>query len=110
MTTDRKIEHVSGSTNVLADLGFEDAAEVSAKVQLALRINRIIEKRHLRQVEAAKLLGITQGNVSALKNYKLDGFSLDRLMRFLNSLDRDVEIRIKRKPRTRAEARTRVVA
>ena len=93
----------------LEDLGIPDAAELSTKVQLAVQINQIIAGRHLKQNQVKDLLGVSQGNVSALINYKLDGFSVERLLRFLNALDRDVEIRVKKKPRTRNAAHITVV-
>jgi predicted XRE-type DNA-binding protein len=94
-----------GSDNVLADLGVEGAEELSIKVQLAVAMNRIIQGRHLKQAEIAALLGISQPRVSGLVNYKLDGFSVERLMHFLTALDRDVEIRIRKKPRSRQDGR-----
>jgi hypothetical protein len=36
-----------------------------------------------------------------LSNYRLDGFSVERLMNFLIALDRDVDIIIRRLPRSR---------
>jgi hypothetical protein len=48
--------------------------------------------------------------VSALANYKLEGFSVERLMHFLNALGRDVEIVIRSKPRSRRAAQTFVTA
>lgn len=99
-----------GTGNVFADLGFADAGERQVKLRLAYAINIIVAKRHLKQIEAAKLLGINQPKVSALTNYKLGGFSVERLMGFLNALDRDVEIVVKRKPRSRKKARISVVA
>ena len=99
-----------GSKNVLADLGIKDAEELSTKVRLAVEIVRIVRARKLRQVEAARRLGIPQPKVSALLNYQLDGFSAERLMQFLTTLDRDVEIRIRRKPSSREEGRIRVYA
>ena len=62
------------------------------------------------QGRAAKLLGVSQPKVSALRHYKLAGFPVERLMTLLTALDRDVEIVIKRKPRSRRTARIRVVA
>ena len=50
-------------------------------------------------------LGINQPKISALANYRLEGFSVERLMRFLNALGRDVEIVIRSKPRSRGAAR-----
>ena len=105
--TSRKVTPAIGTA--LEDLGIADAAELSTKVQLAVQINQIIAGRHLKQNQVKDLLGVSQGNVSALINYKLDGFSVERLLRFLNALDRDVEIRVKKKPRTRDVAQTTVV-
>ena len=84
-----------GSTNVFADLGFADADERQTKTRLALELNGIIKSRKLRQVEAGELLGIPQPKVSALANYRLDGFSVERLMAYLTALNQDVEIIIR---------------
>jgi len=71
------------SGNVFTDLGFADAGERKTKVRLAFAINQILERRRLSQAEAARRLGINQPKVSALVNYRLDGFSVERLMHFL---------------------------
>ncbi len=97
-----------GSGNVFADLGLADAEELEGKAQLACRIGEIIRGRHLTQAEAADVLGATQPIVSNLMNGQLHGFSLERLVRFLNALDRDVEIVVRRRPRSREQGRTRV--
>ena len=99
-----------GTTNVFADLGFADAEERQTKLRLAHAINTILEKKRLLQADAAKVLGINQPKVSALARYKLDGFSVERLMLFLTALDRDVEIVIKKKGSVRKPARITVVA
>jgi predicted XRE-type DNA-binding protein len=99
-----------GSTNVFEDLGYPDAAERQAKVRLAYALNHVLEHRGLTQTAAATLLGLSQPKVSALKNYKLTGFSVERLMTFLNALGKDVEIVIKNKARSRQSARITVVA
>jgi predicted XRE-type DNA-binding protein len=104
--TKHKIEE--GSGNVFADLGLVDAAELETKAQLALRITEIIRGRHLTQAEAADVLGATQPIVSNLLNGRLHGFSLERLVRFLNALDRDVEIVVRRRPRSRSHGETKV--
>ena len=100
----RKLNRVSitrSSGNVFADLKLTDAAEKQTKVRLAVTINEILEEKTLRQEEAAKLLQLNQPKISALANYRLEGFSVERLLRFLNALDRDVEIVIRRKRQTR---------
>ena len=83
------------SANVFADLKLPDADELHAKAQIAYQICRILEERKLTQKAAAHLLGIDQPKISALLRGKLEGFSSDRLFRFLNALDRDIEIVIK---------------
>jgi predicted XRE-type DNA-binding protein len=99
-----------GSGNVFADLGYPDAEERQTKLRLAHAINGVIARRRLTQGAAAEKLGVNQPKVSALANYKLDGFSVERLMTFLTSLDQDVEIVIKRKPRSRTAGRISVFA
>ena len=96
------------SGNVFADLGLKNPEELLAKAELVQRIADIIAERKLTQARAAKLLGIDQPKVSALLRGKLDGFSTDRLFRFLNALGRDVEIVI-RPAKHSHEAETRVV-
>ena len=81
-----------GSANVFADLGLPDAGERQTKTRLALALNRIVKERGLKQVETARLLGVPQPKVSALVNYRLDGFSVEKLMEFIVALGRDVEI------------------
>ena len=99
---------VQSSGNVFDDLGLRDAGEKRTKVRLAVAINQILQARHLSQTAAARLLDINQPKISALANYRLDGFSVERLMRFLNALDCDVEIVIRKKPRSRRAARIAV--
>lgn len=101
---------IRGTGNVFADLGFTDADERQTKLRLALAVNRVIARRKLTQAAAAVKLGVNQPKISALANYKLDGFSVERLMVFLTALDQDVEITIKNKPRSRAAGRIAVVA
>ena len=99
-----------GTGNVFADLGYADSEERQTKLRLAHAINGVIERRRLTQAAAAEKLGVNQPKISALANYKLDGFSVERLMIFLTALDQDVEIVIKGKPRSRASGRISVVA
>jgi predicted XRE-type DNA-binding protein len=112
--TGRKVERrepvTRGTGNVFADLGFPDAAERQAKLRLAHALNQVVEGRKLSQAEAAKVLGVTQPKVSALRHYKLTGFSVERLMNLLTALDQDIEIVIRRKPRSKRAARISVVA
>lgn len=89
------VEIERGTGNVFADLGMPDAVSRQTKTRLAFEINAIVKARKLRQMAASSLLGIPQSKISALMNYRLDGFSVERLMDFLTLLDRDVEIVIR---------------
>ncbi len=104
----RTPDHTVSSGNVFADLGLPKADELQAKAALANQIASIVTHRHLTQAEAAKLLGTGQPKVSELLAGQLDGFSIERLIRYLNALDRDVQIVVSPKPRTRARATLKV--
>ena len=82
----------------------------ASRLRLAYALNQELEARKISQADAAKVLGVTQPKVSALRRYKLEGFSVERLMNLLTALDQDVEIVIRRKPRSRKAARIDVVA
>src|ERR1700730_16216742 len=109
-SADRREPVIRGTGNVVSDLGFPDAAERQAKLRLAYALNQVLEARKLSQADAANVLGVTQPKVSALRHYKLAGFSVERLMNLLTALDQDVEIVIRRKPRSQRAARISVVA
>ena len=98
------------SGNVFADLDLPDAAELDTKVRLAVAINRLLSARRLTQAEAAAALSINQPKVSALKHYRLEGYSVERLMGFLTALGSDIEIRIRPSKRSPAPGRIRVEA
>ena len=91
-----KVEVTHSSGNVFADLGLPDADNLMAKANLALHIRRAIDARDLTQAKAAKILGLDQPKVSAIINGRVEGFSTDRLMRFLNDLGCDVRISVSR--------------
>jgi predicted XRE-type DNA-binding protein len=93
-----------GTRNVFADLGMPDAGERQTKTRLAMAVNEIIADRKLKQAEAAELLQIPRPRVSALAHYKLNEFSVEKLMSFLTLLDQDVEIMIRPRARDGAGA------
>ena len=98
------------SGNVFADMGLPNAEEKKTRVRLAFEINQIIENRGLSQIVAARRLKINQPKISALSNYRLEGFSVERLMNFLTALDRDVHIVLRRTPSSRRAGRILVTA
>ena len=99
-----------GSNNIFADLGFPNPEEHLAKAKLAVQIIEIIQQRRLSQMAAADILGIDRPKVSALMRGQLKNFSLDRLCRFLNHLDKDVDIIVKDKPRSRTRGETHIIS
>jgi predicted XRE-type DNA-binding protein len=99
----KKIETIdAGSGDVFTDLGFKDAGERKLRVQLAMRINDLLQERRLTQAKVAALFGIPQPHISELKHYKLNRFSSERLLHFLTLLDKDVEIIIRPKAKWQA--------
>ena len=84
-----------GSGNVFVDLGLPDPDERQLRVQLAVRLNDLLQAEGLTQAAAARRLGIAQPHVSELKNYKLSRFSSERLLHSITLLNRDVEIFIR---------------
>ncbi len=92
-----QIKITKSSGNVFEDLGIPEPDKYLAKASLAFQINSIIEGKGLKQSEAGEILGIDQPKVSALSRGLLDDFSIERLIDFLNKLDRDVEIVVKTK-------------
>jgi predicted XRE-type DNA-binding protein len=92
MSNEIKFEKSSG--NVFRDLDLPDAEELFIKATLGFEVFQIIEERHLTQKEVANLLGVKQPEISRLKKGKFNHYSVARLMKFLNRLNRDIEIRI----------------
>ncbi|MBN1629242.1 MAG: XRE family transcriptional regulator [Thermoleophilia bacterium] len=105
-----EIDHLVSGGNIFADLEIPGATDVLAKAELARQIAGIAGRRRLTQAQIARILGTTQPKVSDLFAGKLSGFSLERLLRFLNALDRDVLIVVSPKPRERRNAITAVTA
>jgi predicted XRE-type DNA-binding protein len=101
---------VESSGNVFTDLGVRNAEEKQTRLRLAVVINGVIQSLRLSQTAAARRLKVNQPKVSALSNYRLDGFSVERLMNFLTALGRDVEIIIRRRTGTRRGGRIVVTA
>ena len=85
----------TGSRNVFQDLGVPHADEHFVKAQLVFKIDTLLKRRCLKQVEAADLFGIRQPDVSKMLRGEFRQFSVERLLRFLVALDQDVEISVK---------------
>jgi predicted XRE-type DNA-binding protein len=92
--------HVS-SGNIFADLGLENADELLLKAKIAAEISEITKRRKLTQSKAATLMGVAQPDLSNLMRGHFKGFSIERLMKMITALGRDVEIIIRPAPRSR---------
>lgn len=98
-----------GSVNVYEDLGFPDAAEMQVKAVLAAKIGEIIKHRHLTQVQAAEILGISQPKLSGMLRGQFRGISEAKMLECMNRLGRDVQIVVRKSSRSRTTGRTSVV-
>ena len=106
-TTDTTVER--GSGNVFADLGFPDADAHLVKADLVSRIDDIVRDRGITQTEAARLLGLSQPDVSRLLRGDFREYSLERLFRLLTALGRDIDI-VVRQPRSASGGKLRIAA
>ena len=84
-----------GSGNVYKDLGFSNAEDMQAKAALVSRLVSIIKRKKWTQEKSAAILEIPQSKISLLCRGQFSGFSLGRLMKLLNKLNQDIEIRVK---------------
>lgn len=96
MKKDRETDIVRGTANVFADLGYADAETHLLKAKLVTRIPGAINAQKLTQVAAAKLMGLSQPDVSRLLNGQFRDVSVERLMRLLTRLGCDVDITIRK--------------
>lgn len=91
----RPVHHKKSSGNVFADIGLPNAGEHLIKAKLVLKIDGLMRARGLKQIEAAKLFGVKQPDVSKMLRGDFRQFSVERLLRFLVALGQDVEIVVK---------------
>jgi predicted XRE-type DNA-binding protein len=90
-----EIAHEVSSGNIFQDLELPHPEERLLRAELAHRIATIVEERHLTQREAAALMHISQPKVSALLRGHLEGFSFERLARYLVALGQEVEVTVR---------------
>ena len=90
-----KKRYQTGSRNVFKDIGVPNAEEHLVKAQLVFKIDTILKKRGLKQVETAAMFGVRQPDVSKMLRGEFRQFSVERLLRFLVALNQDVEIVVK---------------
>lgn len=99
--TPKETEVKIGSGSVYADLGYKNFEEMETKANLVIEISKAIKKKKLTQAAAAELFNISQPKLSELLRGHFRGYSVERLIHFLNALGKDVDIVVKSKPRHR---------
>jgi predicted XRE-type DNA-binding protein len=104
--TKRKIEAHESSGNVFADLGLPDSEDRLLKAGIVAELHKLIKERELTQVKAAKLVGISQPDLSHLLRGDFDDYSAERLMKMLTAFEQDIEIIMK--PHRKAGQRGRI--
>lgn len=90
------------SGNVFVDIGQPDAVGHMLKAELVVQIDLIVRDRRLTQKQAAELLGLSQPDVSRLLRGNFRQYSVDRLLRLLTLLGRDIDITIRKAAARRA--------
>ena len=106
-TSDSTVER--GSGNVFADIDVPDADAHLLKAELVSSIDTIVRQRRITQIEAARMLGLSQPDVSRLLRGDFRQYSLKRLFRLLTALGRDIDIVI-RQPRSANGGKLRIAA
>jgi predicted XRE-type DNA-binding protein len=98
MTRKRKLKVTPSSGNVFRDLGFsaEESEHLLVRADLLLQVQKTLAARELTQVQAARLLHVTQPRVSDLLRGRIDLFSTDGLIDMLARLG--VRVRFVLKP------------
>ncbi len=94
-----KLETVRGTGNVFADLGLANSDVEQAKALLAAEIIQVLDEEGLSVRAAEERTGVAYTDFSRIRNADLDRFTIDRLMKILNRLDRRVDVRVFVRPR-----------
>jgi predicted XRE-type DNA-binding protein len=89
------VEVQRSSGNVFADLGLPDAEKLKIKTGLVIEIRKAMQSLGLRQLEAAKRMGITQPKVSDMMRGDFTNLSERKLMDCLTRLGYDIEIKVR---------------
>lgn len=95
----QEIEYEIGSGNIFADLGVKNPEEALLKSRVVGEIQRIVESRNLTSSEAAKIVGLTPSKLNDVLRGRLSGYSMERLLRMVNALGHDVEVKISKRRR-----------
>ena len=92
-----KLKMTRSSGNVFRDVGFSpgEAEHLLIRSDLMIKVQKLIESKHLTQAELAKSLRVTQPRVSDLRRGRIDLFSTDALIDILARLGVRVQLVLK---------------
>ncbi len=90
-------EIIESSGNIYQDLGLPNAEIGHMKAKLAGEIIGILDRRKLTAVKASKLVGVDKSEISRIRNVELKRFTIDKLVKILSCLGRDVDVLITKK-------------
>ncbi|GJL54148.1 MAG: hypothetical protein NPIRA02_12800 [Nitrospirales bacterium] len=89
----------------MVDLSWNLFGFAIVKADLRGNIIDILDKKGWSQRQASLQTGINQANICRIRNSDLKGFTIDRLVKVLNKLNRRVEVTVRPiRRRTRAMA------
>lgn len=97
--TNERVE--MSSESIYAELGYKNYEEMETKSNLVIEISKAIKRKKITQTQAADIFGISQPKLSELLNGRFRGYSVERLIHFLNEIGQDVDIVVKSKPANR---------
>ncbi|MEO7247774.1 MAG: XRE family transcriptional regulator [Novosphingobium sp.] len=85
---------VRGSGNVFADLALPDPELEQLRAILAAEISKALTADKLTVRAAAELTGVAAADFSRIRQVRLKGFTVDRMMTILDRLNRQVKVSI----------------
>ena len=89
-----ELELVRGSGNLFADFAAPDAGLRQLRALLAAEIVKALDAERLTVRDAAARTGIAAADFSRIRQVRLERFTVDRLMRILDRLGRDVRVKV----------------
>jgi len=87
-------ELVRGSDNPFRDVGLADADTELMKADLAAGIVRALRKRALSGAAAARMAEVSEADLSRIRKSSLHRFTIDRLVKIHNRLDRSTRVSV----------------
>jgi len=85
---------VKANENIFEALEVKNSAYEKIRLDLMLVIRKWFKNSGLNQQDAAKALCCTQPQISAVLNTKYEEFTIDRLVKMVSCIGKEVEIKV----------------